>query len=330
MVILSNRKIQITNMFMDKLLVFGFTFLGYATLSAQIQNEPQRVFNVLLGETSLADYAREHNLKKISYYRGDEFSSSNTFDKRGNSILYVTTENKAVKRSESKWDDQNRIVETKIYTPEGTFSSGNYYRYLNGAVLRYGIEDSLLQSKSYDLEPENISVWMSYNKEGKIKSRWITVKDALGNYLIENRFEEDRLRTQFRFEYVDGKKYNTRITYNDNGTKISESRWLRWEKSKDRKVFFSEKSKNIFRIDSLNKQGKVFRMIVYDNDNKLYKEEFIEYNNNGQKAKVLKNFYLRPKTELYTYIYDEEGKLEVVTKDINGETEVFKYLYETH
>jgi hypothetical protein len=315
---------------MKKLLIPVFFISQFTFGQGQIQHEPERIFNKLIIGKATTEYAKENKLRKIIFYRDTVLSSSMEFDKKGNFITTIGMENSVIRKSTYRWDQENRIIETKKYSPDDSFNYGYYYRYEDGAQLMYKIKDSLLFRKETFLKGENISTFSEYDTIGKIILKNVYVKDAELNWLLETRFQGDRIYVQYRFEYLDGKKYITNVQFDHNGTKISEKRHLDEIRINNKIEHYTEDDERLFRIDSLNENGNLLKMELLDEDGNLTRTETSEYNSSGQLTKLVNFDLKRDQKIIYIYKYDKFDRIELVIKEFNGEKENFIYKYETY
>lgn len=315
---------------MNRILIILFLISQIAFGQRQIQHEPERTFNKLIIGKATTEFAKENNLKKVAFYRDTVFSSSMEFDKNGNFIRTIGMENNSVRESTYKWNEQNRMIETKKYSPDGSFRYGYYYRYENGAQLMFKIKDSLLFRKETFLKGENISTYSEYDSIGKIILKNVYVKDNEMNWLLETRFQDDRIYVQYRYEYLDNKKYVTKVQFDKNGTKFSEKRHLDEIKIDNKLEHYTEDDERLFRIDSFDKNGNLLKMELFDKEGKPARIETSKYNPKGQLSKLMKVDLRRDQKTKYTYEYDKSDRIELVKKEFNGEIEIFRYKYETY
>jgi len=235
-----------------------------------------------------------------------------------------------VRESSYKWNEQNRMVETKKYSPDGTFRYGYYYRYEKGAQLMYKIKDSLLFRKETFLKGENISTYSEYDSMGKIILKNVYVKDSEMNWLLETRFQDDRIYVQYRYEYLDNKKYVTKVQFDKNGTKVNEKRYLDEVKIGNKLEHYTSNEERLFRVDSFDNKDNILKMELYDKKGNPTRTETSEYNSKGQLIKLIKEDFRRDKKTIYTYKYDKSDRVELVKKEFNEEKEIFRYEYETY
>lgn len=315
---------------MNRLLIISLLIFQNIFGQRQIQHEPERIFNKLIEGKSTTEYAKEMNLKKVIFYRDTILSSSIEFDQNGNFITTIGMENKAVQKSIYKWDELDRMVETKKYSPDGSFRYGYYYSYENGAKLMYKIEDSILFRKSTFLKGENISTYSEYDSIGNIILKNVYVKDSQMNWLLETRFKEDKITVQYRYEYLGDKKYVTKVQFDENGSKISEKRHLDEIKNDNRIEHYAEKDERLFRIDSLDANKNLIEMKLLDKEGNPTRTETFEYGSSGLPSKETKIDFRRNQTTTYVYTYDESNRIELVEKRFNEKTETFRYKYEKY
>jgi len=265
------------------------------------------------------------------YFRIDcSFAHSlGSIDTNGNFITTIGMENSAVRKSTYNWDDQNRMVDKKHYSTDGTFRYGYYYKYKDGAQLMYKIEDSLLFRKRTSIENENISTYSEYDKNGKIILKNVYVKDNDMKWLLETRFQNDKIYVQYHYEYLDDKKYVTKVQFDKNGTKVSEKRYLDEVKIKNGLEHYTEDDERLFRIDSFDINGNLIEMKLLDEDGNQTRIETYTYNSKGQLTKLVKENLSREQKIVYSYKYDKTDKIELVKKDFNGNSEIFRYEYKT-
>jgi hypothetical protein len=301
--------------------------VGFA--QSKIQHEPERIFNKLIIGQATIDFAKEHKLKKVTFYRDTLLSSLMEFDTNGNFITKIGMENNAVRKSTYKWDDQNRMIEKKHYSTDGSFRYGYYYKYKDGAQLMYKIEDSLLFRKRTSIENENISTYSEYDKNGKIILKNVYVKDSDMKWLLETRFQNDKIYVQYHYEYLDDKKYVTKVQFDKNGTKVSEKRYLDEVKTENGLEHYTKDDERLFRIDSFDRNGNLIEMKLLDEDGNLTRIENYKYSSKGQLKKLTKENLSRGQKLIYSYKYDKTDKVELVKKELNGNLEIFRYEYET-
>lgn len=297
---------------------------------SKIQHEPERLLNKVLNEKYLSEFAKENKLQRISFFRDSLLSSSIEFDKNGNSIREIGMENDYVRETIRKFDKQDREIETKYFTPKGEYSYGYYYKYENGAHLMYKLEDSLLFRKRTSLKGENISTYSEYDKNGEIVSKNVYVKDNDMKWLLETRFQNDRIYVQYRYEYLDNKKYVTKVQFDRNGTKVTEKRYLDEIKNHNKIEHYTSDDERLFTVDTFDKNDNLIKMELFDENGNITLTEISKYNSKGQLTKQTKVNSERDQKTVYVYEYDKLGKIELVTKEFNGETEYFRYKYEIH
>jgi hypothetical protein len=316
---------------MNRILIFILFASQIAFGQSKIQHEPERLFNKLDLGKSTTEFIKEHKIEKITFLRDTILSSSIDFDKNGNSICEVGMENNSVRKSLRKYDEQNREIETKYFNSDDSFRYGYYYKFENGVRLMYKLKDSLLFRKTAFIKPENIRLYSEYDEDGNLILKNIYTHDDDMKYLLETRFQNNRLYVQYRYEYLDNKKYVTKIQYDDNGTKVSEKIHLDEEKlsSKNKLNHYRDEDESIFRIDSFDNNENLVKMELFNNDNKLYRLEINNYNSNGQLIKVIKENFKRDKKTEYIYIYDNQNRIERIDKRTNGIKEMFRYEFTT-
>jgi hypothetical protein len=313
---------------MNRLLIILILISQVAFAQSKIQHEPERIFNKLIIGQATTEFAKEKNLKKVTFYRDSVLSSSIEFDRNGNCITTIGMENKAVQKTTYTWNEQNQIVEKRHYSPDSSFRYGYYYRYENGAQLMYKIEDSLLFRKETFLKGENISTYSEYDSEGKVILKNVYVKDENMKWLLETRFQDDRIYVQYRYEYLDNKKYVTKVQFDKNGTKVSEKRHLDEIKTDNGLEHYTEEDERLFRIDSFDANDILLEMKLLDKDGNPTRKETSEYNSKGHLIKLIKEDFRIDKKTIYSYKYDKSYRVELVKKEFNGKTEIFRYVYE--
>jgi len=314
---------------MNRILILIIFASQIAFGQSKIQHEPERLFNKLELGKSTAEFIKEHKIEKITFLRDTILSSSIEFDRNGNSVCEIGMENNSVRKSLRKYDKQNREIETKYFNSDGSFRYGYYYIFEDGVGIMYKLKDSLLFRKSGIIKPENIRIYSEYDEDGNLILKNIYTHDDDMKYLLETRFQNNRLYVQYRYEYLDNKKYVTKIQYDDNGTKVSEKRHLDEEEFPSEKKLnhYRDEDESIFRIDSFDNNENLVKMELFDNDNKLYRLEINNYNSKNQLIKVIKeNFQRDIKTE-YIYNYDNQNRIERIDKITNGIKEIFRYEY---
>ncbi|NCQ12252.1 MAG: hypothetical protein GW809_08975 [Bacteroidetes bacterium] len=317
---------------MNKILIFILFASQIVFGQSKIQHEPERLFNKLDLGKSTAEFIKENKIEKISFLRDTILSSSIEFDRNGNSVCEIGMENNAVRKSLRKYDKQNREIETKYFNSDDSFRYGYYYKYDDGFQIMFKLKDSLLFRKSGIIKPENIRIYSEYDEDGNLLLKNIYTHDDDMNYLLETRFQNNRLYVQYRYEYLDNKKYVTKIQYDENGTKVSENRHLDEEEivSKNKLYHYRDEDESIFRIDSLDKNKNLVKMEIFDNDNKLYRQEINNYNSKGQLTKVIEQNFARDIKTEYIYNYDKQNRIERIDKTTNGIKEIFRYEFKTY
>lgn len=309
------------------------TFLLFATQivygQSKIQHEPEKLFYQLDLGMSISEFVKNHGIKKILFLRDTALSSIHEFDKNGNAIIQIGMENDYVRKSTSSFDDKNRETETKYFNSDGSFRYGYYYKFEDGIRKMYKLEDSLLFRKTAYIKPENIRIYSEYNDDGTLKLKNVYVYDSEEKPLLETRFLANVIYVQYRYEYLDGKKCVTKIQFDKNGIKESEKRHLDEIKTDNKLEHYTE-DERLFRIDSLDINDNLVKMEMLDTDGRTTRIETLEYNSNGQLTSTIKVDLRRDKKTKYTYQYDKFGKIELVIKMANGESEFFRYKYEKH
>ena len=316
---------------MNKILIFILFASQIAFGQSKIQHEPELLFNKLDLGKSNAEFIKEHKIEKITFLRDTILSSSIEFDRNGNSVCEIGMENDAVRKSLRKYDNQNREIETKYFNSDDSFRYGYYYKFQDGFEIMYKLKDSLLFRKSGIIKPENIRIYSEYDENGNLLLKNIYIHDENMKYLLETRFQNNRLYVQYRYEYLDNKKYVTKIQYDENGTKVSENRHLDEEEfANENKLYhYREENDSIFRIDSLDNNKNLVKMELFDNDNKLYRIEINNKNSKGQLTKVIEENLKGDKKTEYIYNYDNQNRIERIDKTTNGIKEIFRYEYKT-
>jgi len=295
----------------------------------QIQHEPERIFNSLNKGIATTEYAKEKKLQKIAFYRDTILSSSIEFDENGNFVRTVGMENNSVRHSTYRWDEQNRMIEKKHFSPDGTFRYSYYYRYENGSKLMFKLKDSLLFEKNTFLKGENISIYSRYDSIGKVITKSVSVKDDNMKWLMETRFQDNQIYVQYRYEYIDNKKYVTKTQFDDNGTKLSENRHLDEVKLKGKLEHYTDDGW-LFRVDSFDENDNLIKMQLFEEDGKMTREECSKYDSNGKLIKQTKESFNRDYKVVYTYIYDEMNRIKKVIKKHDGNKEIFRFSYEVY
>src|SRR5690606_34664641 len=216
---------------------------------SKIQHEPERLFTDLIAGESISQFVKDNRIKKITFLRDTVLSSSIEFDGNGNRIVEIGMENSYVKKTLRKYDNLNREIETRYFNTDGSLRYGYYYKFKDGSEIMFKLKDSLLYRKSAFISPENIRLYSEYNEDGILILKNVYTYDDDMNYLLTSRFQNDRLYVQYRYEYLDNKKYVTKIQYDDNGSKVSESRRLDEEEFPDDKklIYYTEDGETIFR-----------------------------------------------------------------------------------
>lgn len=295
----------------------------------QIQHEPERIFNSLNKGIATTEYAKEKKLQKITFYRDTILSSSIEFDENGNFVRTVGMENNSVRHSTYKWDEQNRMIEKKHFSPDGTFRYGYYYRYENGFKLMFKLKDSLLFEKDTFLKGENISINSRYDSIGKVITKSVSVKDDEMKWLLETRFQDNQIYVQYRYEYIDNKKYVTKIQFDDNGTKYSENRHLDEVKLEGKLEHYTDDGW-LFRVDSFDENDNLIKMELFEEDGQMTRKECSKYDSSGKLIKQTKNFFKRDYKIVYTFKYDQMNRIRKVIKKLDGNKDIFRYTYEVY
>lgn len=317
---------------MKNLVVFTCLFFVSYIICGQskIQHEPEKLFRGLYLENNLSDFIKKHQIQKVLFLRDTILSSSEEFDKNGNSIVHIGLENDFVAKTLNKYDDKNNLIEIKHYNADDSFRYGYYYGFKEGVKQMYKIEDSLLFRRSIHFLPENIKIFSEYNSDGSLKLKNIYVFDDENKYLLETRYNGNIINVQFLFEYIDNKKYTTKIQYDKEGVKFSENRYLDEEiLPNDKKIYY------------YNEKGKLIRINYYDDENRIVKIEFYNYNGhlyqiekreftNNQIKNIIKEHFDKQETIKYIYFYDENNLLKTVKKISNDILETFTYKYILH
>ncbi len=314
---------------MSRLLLLILFIPYYINGQIKIQHEPESIFNELLNKKNITEFAKENKLREIKFLRDTILSSSIEFDKNGNSIRKIGMENDYVRETKNKFDNQDREIETNYFKPNGEFSYGYYYKYENGAQLMYKIEDSLLFRKETFLKSENISTYSEYDENGKIILKDIYVKDQNMKWLLETRFQDEKIYIEYRYEYLGNKTYVTKVQFDNNGTKVSEKRHLDEIKTANGLEHFTDEEERLFRIDLFNKNGDLIEKKLLDEKGNPTLIETYIYNSKGQLTELIKKYLSRNQKIVYTYKYDKFERIELVKKEFGEKTEVFKYLYDT-
>lgn len=313
---------------MKRILLFIFLASQIINGQSKIQHEPERLFMDLFPGDSVSRFVKKNRIEKITFLRDTILSSSIEFDRNGNSIVEIGMENNYVRTTLRKYDNLNREIETKYFNTDGSFRYGYYYKFIDGSEIMYKLEDSLLYRKSAFIAPENIKLYSEYNKDGNLILKNVNVYDDDMRYLLTNRFQNDRLYVQFRYEYLDNKKYVTKIQFDENGTKVSERRLLDEEKFPDDKklIYYTEDEQTIFRIDKFDENENLLKMELF-NENQLIRTKTNSYNSKGQITNIVEENFQREEKIEYTFRYNELDQLKSIKKATNGIAEIFYYDY---
>ena len=295
----------------------------------QVQHEPERIFNTLEKGKATTEYAKEKNLKKVTFYRDTILSSSMEFDKNRNFVRTVGMENNLVRHSTYKWDELNRMTEKKHFSPDGSFRYGYYFIYENSSKLMFQLKDSLLFTKETFVKGENISINSRYDSIGKITSKSVSVKDDDMKWLTETRFQGNKVYVQYRYEYIENKKYVTKIQFDHNGTKYSEKRHLDEVKLNGKLEHYTDDGW-LFRVDNFDENDNLIKMELFEKDGQLTRRESSKYNSSGKLIKRTKNFFEKGYKEVYTFKYDKFNRLKKVIKKRDENKEIFRYAYEVY
>lgn len=314
---------------MKRLLLLIIFIPFFINGQSKIQHEPESIFNELLNGKNIKEFVKENELNKIKFFRDTILSSSIEFDKNGNSIREIGMENDYVRETKYKFDNQDREIETKYFKPNGEFSYGYFYKYEDGAHLMFKIEDSLLFRKQTSLKNENVSTYSEYDENGKITIKNVYVKDNEMNWLLETRFQNEKIHVQYYYEYLDNKKYVTKVQFDSNGTKVSEKRYLDEIKIHNGLEYYAEDDEILFRVDKFDKNGNLIEMKLLDKKGVPTQLKKFNYGLSGQLLEKIESDLNRNKKIVYTYEYDKSKRIELVKKENNGKTEIFRYQYVT-
>jgi len=312
-------------------------FTANFVFGQSIQHESRKLFvmtldipeNIRNSNSAFTKFVQKNSLKQVLCLRNGQISSKINFDKNGNVITKIENDNRVTNRSELKYDDNNQIIEKKNFKPDGSFRNGYYYRYENGSKFVYEIKDSLLINKYTFIKRENINIYSRYDTTGIIISKSIHIKDTDMKWLLETRFQKDRISVQYRYEYLGDKKYITKVQFDENGTKISEKRHLDEIKTDNKLEHYTEDDERLFRVDSFDENGNLLKMELFDKNDGPTRTENSKYNSIGQLIELIKEDFRRDQIIIYTYKYDKSDRVELVEKEFNEEKEIFTYEYET-
>jgi len=313
---------------MKRILLFIFLVSQIINGQSKIQHEPEKLFVDLFPGESLSKFIKENKIEKIAFLRDTVLSSSIEFDSNGNRIVETGMENNIIRKTLRKYDTLNREIETKHHSTDGSFNYGYYYKFRDGSKITYKLKDSLLFRKSAFIEPENIKLFSEFNEDGDLRKKNIYTFDNDMNYLLESRFQNDRLYVQYRYEYIDHKKYITKIQYDQNGTKMTEKRHLDEENfpGEDKLVYYTEDEETIFRIDKFDEKDNLIKMEIFT-DNHLTRTKTNSYSHQGRLEKIVEENFQREEKIEYIFLYNELDQLKAVTKTTNGIAEIFHYNY---
>lgn len=317
---------------MRRFLIFMILTYQFVLGQSKIQHEPERLFNGIDLGITLSDFVQKYDIHKIEFLRDTVLSSSRSFDKKGNNIEHIGFENSSVYRTTNTFNKENQLIEIKHYYPDESFNYGYYYKHEEGLRSTYIIEDSLLFRKAAHFIPENIRIYSQYRKDGTLQLKNVYVYDDQDRYLLETRFSDKTIEVQYRYEYVNDKKYVTKVDFNSNGEKTREKRHLDEEKvlngTKINK--YRESTETISRVEFLNSENKLVKMELYDNDHSLYRVESREYDSNDLLKKKVKEDLIRKEKIEYTYFYDDQNRIKRIEKTSEGNFENFEYRYITN
>jgi len=314
------------NVFKLSLILVLISFASYS--QSNIQHEPERIFEKLVEKRTKKEFISNYGIKKVSFYRDTILSSSIEYDREGNLFETIGMENKSVRKTVYKWDDKNRLIEKKHFNSDGSFRYGYYYLYRNGSKFEYEIKDSLLFEKTSFLKEEKVDTYIRFDKDGTVSSKFITIYDNEMRYLMTSRYNKDNIYAQHRYEYLNNKKFITRIKFDSNGTKINEKRYLTEIRTENGLEHYAGDTEHLFRVDTYNENGDMSEMIILDKLGDTNNIHSYYYDSKGRLSELIKENFMRDTKTVYTYHYDLEGKIELVIKDYNGVIEVFRYRYD--
>jgi len=307
------------------LLVFCFNFSN----GQNIQHEPEKLLRYSLVYENMPSFATENNIMKVICFRDTLISSSITFDRKGNVTETVGNENNSVQKTEIKFDSLNREIETKHYKPDGTFSYGYYYEYFGNTKLSFKLKDSLLLSKSTKLDEEKMSIYSHFDTLGNLTFKTIVVYDNDMKSKLELMFNYFNLDREYRYEYIDNKKFVTKLEYNENGEIINEKRHLDEESFPNiNKVnHFTEEDERLFRTDKLDSNGNLIEIKLFSENGELSDKKSYKFDKNSIIKEIKKEDFERNKETLYKFEYGENKLLKRIIKTTNGKTETFGFEY---
>lgn len=305
-------------------LCFGQSFIQY---------EPEREFYSTIHRSSnsfgtpTTEFAAKHGIKSIAFLRDTVISSVISFDKSGNYLSEIGFENKMVKESVYKWDSKNQITEQRHFKPDGTFYYGYYYSYINGVENKFDIEDSTLVSRNIFLQDENIEIYSTYKETGEIAGKSIVVRDKDLNYLMETRFQNERLYVQYLWDYIEDSVFVSKIQYDQNGSKYYEKKHLDEINNENTILHYTDEGR-LFRKDSLINTNQILYFEIYRENGELSRKVEYSYNKTGGITSRIETNYENNSIKKYTVEYDELDRPIKIEKDHNGIIEEFNYVYE--
>jgi len=281
-----------------------------------IQHEPERIYSVNLPEDYSKADIQKLGIKEIHFLRDSMLSSSIEYDNLGNRVKNVGMENNSVRMTLIKYDSLGREAERKHFDTSGLYDHGYYFVYKNEVKKMYKINDSLLLQESSINKDKTIETVTRYNDNGEISFEHITHFDADRDFLYESRFNGSRKYVDYKYERLGNKKFISKIQYDKKGDVSSEYRYLDEESipSENKVLHYTEDEQYVFRVDSLDSNGKLIKMTLMNEDGIISRIEESQYNSTGRFIRVSKKDLIREIKINYTYQYDSNGRLAQVVK----------------
>lgn len=292
-------------------LLFTICFLS-ETISQNIQNEPEKAFILHMNNGNIVEkFAKENKIKTVECFRDDSLSSLMHFNKNGVIIEEIDNENSIIRRSEYKFNNENKLIEESSFNIDGTFNYGYFYKMKNDSLFKYDKMDSSLFEVEFKID-KSTNVTIRYTKEKEIDYRVENTLNSKDEIIKEKFF--DKYNLVYESYKVDDLKHVVELKYDDTGKLISKNRYIasRFDKKKNT-IYYYKNTDELDYYEIINENGYVIKS-NFGGVSQIY-----SYTSNGLiKQHINGNI-------IYNYYFDEKGFIKSVQK-INGKkVEIFNY-----
>lgn len=316
-----------------KFLIWASLFaFQYSVSQSQIQNEPEKLFTLPSNVINNREFVVKYSIEKILFLRDTILSASREFDRRGNEISSLMMDNDEARKTISKFDYDNNMVEIRFYKPNDSLSYGYYFTKINDTVSSYDITDSIVKQKIIRSKDGASNTFLQYRNNGDLYIHMTINYDEQERIILESNYDnKNRLDYQYRYERIDGDTYVSKVNYDKLGNEKTVERYLDERMSMDgtQLIRYRKHDQGISEIVLFKDEDVPIKIEKFDNDDKLYYTEILKYDKQNRLLTRIAEDLIVKKQVVYEYIYDKRGFLKSIYITTGNTTEKFIYRYIT-